>query len=517
MKLISAALLLAGTILAQTTTSKPATFELADVHASPPGTRDTDGGFMPGGRLELRGTTLLNLITIAYAVDDPYVIGGPPWLNTNRYDIIAKASGATSFESLRGALKDLLAERFKLVVREDKRDMAVFILTVAKKPVKLQLAADPEAPPHTARVDGDPAVTNHVKCLSFTMAKLGELLAESARNYVTHPVVDETGLTGAFDFQLDWMGIGFYRQAKANPDGPRPVGAFEAVDKLGLHLEEGKRAMPVVLVESANATPTPNKEGVVSKIPTFPTEFEVAEVRPARPFTPPPGRGGAAASGRVGDFRVQNGRIEILSATLKALIGVAFNLEDRDMSGGPAWLDKDRFDVIAKTAPGVPFEAIRNMLKAVIVERFHLKTHTENQSLPVFVIKQGKKPNLAASDGSARSDCRIEQTDRRYYICANTTMAEFAERLPGPAGGYVHAPILDLTELKGAYDFKVYWTPVRFLQRAAAKSGEAVVNASTPVEEFTLAEALEKQLGLKLEEEKHAVPVTVVDHAEKVS
>lgn len=517
MKLFVTALLAAGAALAQTPGAKPKGFELADVHPSPPGTADSEGGLMPGGRLELRGNTLLNLITFAYGVEDSNVIGGPTWLNTNRYDIIAKAPSVADYDALRTMLQDLLTDRFKLVVRQEKRDMPVFILTVAKKPPKLQPTADANAAPHTERIDGDAAMNQRVKCIAFTMPRLGEFLAEGARNYVNHPVVDETGLTGAYDFQLEWMGINVYRQAKINPDGPRPVSAFDAVDKLGLHLEEGKRPRPVIVVESANATPTPNAAGVTSKLPTFPTEFEVAEVRPAKPFTPAGRAGNPGVLGTIGDFRIQNGRVEILSATLKGLVAVAFAVEDRNLFGGPAWADKDRFDVIAKTAPGVPFDAIQKMLQTVLIKEFKLKSHTEDRDLPVFVLKPGKKPNLKASDGTARSDCKIENTDRRYFVCQNTTMAEFAERLPSVAGAYVHPPLLDLTGLKGAYDIRVYWTPKNFLQRAAPKTGEAISDAASPVEEFTLAEALDKQLGLKLEEEKHPIAVTVMDSAEKVS
>jgi uncharacterized protein (TIGR03435 family) len=456
---------------------------------------------------------MFDLIGIAYGAEDDSVIGGPAWLNTDRFDVIAKAPAQSSFDVLEPMVKTLLAERFKLVVREENRDMPVFILTVGKKGLKLQPAADKEGKPHNERGEGDPNLNNHVKCLSYTMVDLGEYLAQGARNFVTHPVVDETHLKGAYDFQLDWMGIGVYRQAKANPDGPPAVGALDAVEKLGLHLEEGKRPRPVVVVESVNETPTPNAEGVTAKIPTFPKEFEVAEVRPAKPFTPPAGRAGAAvALSSVGSFMVQNGRVEIMSATLHGLIETSFNLDPKFLTGGPTWLDKDRFDVIAKTAPGVPWEVLQGMLKAVIIERFSLKTHTEDQPMPVYVLKAGKKPNLKPSDGTARSDCKVVQAERRWYVCENTTMAQFAERLPGVAAAYIHPPLLDLTEIKGAYDFRVYWTPKGALQKP--KEGDAA-QASTPVDEATVFEAIDKQLGLKLVEERHAVPVTVVDSAQR--
>jgi uncharacterized protein (TIGR03435 family) len=502
----SLAILLSSPMLGQSPTNPP-TFEVADVHVSPPGTRQDSGGFMPGGRVEVRGTTMLDLVSDAYGVESDKVVGGPAWLNTGRFDIIAKApSAATPEETLQVMLKTLLADRFKLVAHEDKRDMPVFILT-AKKGIKLPAAAK-EGPPSTARGEGDPALNNHMKCISYTMAALAELLPRAAANFVKHPVVDETHLEGAYDFQLDWMGIGIYQKAKANPDGPPAVGVFDALEKIGLDLEAGTRPTPVVVVDSVNQTPTPNPDGVTAKIPAFPAEFDVAEVRPAKPLSLPAGQ----QLGPLGRPIFENGRVEILSATLNGLLTLAFNVNARMLVGAPKWMDEDRFDVIAKTEPTVPFDALRGMLKALLIERFKLATHNEDQPQPVYVLEAGKKPKLKESDGTARSDCKIVNTDRRYYVCANTTMAQFAERLPSVSAAYIHPPLLDFTGLKGAYDFQLYWTPKAALSSAAGKPADV---ASTPVDEVTVFEAVDKQLGLKLEEQKHPVPVVVIDKVER--
>jgi uncharacterized protein (TIGR03435 family) len=481
-------------------------FEVADVHVSPPGTRQPDGGFMPGGRVELRGFPMLELISIAYAVDDTNVVGGPAWLNSERFDIIAKApSGVTAEDKLQAMLKELLEDRFKLVAHEGKKDLPVYILT-AKKGVKLPSAAK-EGPPSTARGEGDPALNNHLKCISYTMDAFAELLPQVAANFIKHPVVNETHLKGAFDFQVDWMGINIYRTAKANPDGPPAVGVFDAMDKLGLHLEAGTRPLPVILVDSVNETPTPNAEGVTAKIPTFPTEFDVAEVRPAKPLELRPGQN----LGPLGQANIQNGRVEIMSATLNGLLALALNVDARNLVDGPKWMEEDRFDVIAKSGAAVPFDALRAMLKKVLIERFKLVTHEEERPMPVYVLEAGKKPKLKDSDGSARSDCNIENTDRRYYVCKNTTMTQFAERLPSVSGAYIHPPLLDLTGLKGTYDFQLYWTPKAALSTAKAGTD----TASTPVDEYTVFEAVDKQLGLKLEEQKHPIQVVVIDKVER--
>jgi uncharacterized protein (TIGR03435 family) len=498
------AILLSSIALGQ---SKTPTFEVADVHLSPPGTRGEDGGFFPGGRVELHGSTMLDLISDAFEIDSDYVVGGPYWLHTDRFDIIAKAPAGTKEESLTPMLKALLVDRFHLVAHEDKKDMPVFILTV-KKGIKLPPAANPDAKPSTSRGEGDPALNNHLKCISYTMEALADLLPRAARNFFNHAVIDETHLKGAFDFQLDWMGINIYQRAKANPDGPPAIGGVEMLEKLGLHIEPGQRPTKVVVVDSVNEKPTANAEGVTAKIPDFPKEFEVAEVRPARPLQLPAGQ----VLGPLGRPIFENGRVELLSATLNGLITFALNVDARMLLGGPKWMEEDRFDVIAKTAPSVPFDALREMLSKLLVERFQLVTHSEEQPMPFWVLEAGKKPKLKESDGTARSECKIVNTDRRYYVCQNTTMAQFVQVLPTVSAAYIHAPLLDLTGIKGAYDFQLYWTPRNMLQNASVKSADA---ASTPVDEVTVFEAVDKQVGMKLEEQKHPVPVVVIDKVER--
>src|SRR5437762_5934298 len=87
----------------------PPVFDVADVHVSKPGTTDESGGFLPGGRFDLRGAPMLDLIAIAYGVQRDSVIGGPSWLDSDRFDIIARAAPSTSEASLQLMLQALLA------------------------------------------------------------------------------------------------------------------------------------------------------------------------------------------------------------------------------------------------------------------------------------------------------------------------------------------------------------------------------------------------------------------------
>jgi uncharacterized protein (TIGR03435 family) len=131
--------------------------------------------------------------------------------------------------------------------------------------------------------------------------------------------------------------------------------------------------------------------------------------------------------------------------------------------------------------------------------------------LPVFALVAGKdSPKLKASDGGARSQCDLLVADTgRSYTCRNTTMAQLAERLPDVAQAYFTLPLVDLTELKGAYDFTLTWTPKIRGPRVQ------VDQASTPAGGVTVFEAIERQLGLKVEERKYPLPLLVVDGAGK--
>lgn len=477
--------------------AKTATFEVADVHVSPAGTTPK-GGFLPG-RLDLRSATMLELISIAYNTPNERIVGGPSWLNTDRFDIIAKApSTEATPEAMQPMIQALLADRFKLVARSEKKDLQVYALVQGKK--KLQPAAKP-GEPDCPRVDGDAALL-HRACHSFKMSDLIELLPQIARLYIDHPIVDMTGLTESYDFQLDWMGKAPYLAAKANSEGPRAVSLFDAIEKIGLKLELRTQPMPVIAVESVNQKPTDNLPGVGKAIAEPPTEFEVAAIKPSKP--------GAT---ETGGFRAS--RLDLQAFTMKTLVAVAFDLDD-DRVVGPKWMETDRFDIVAKAPNNSTDESMRRMLKALLVQQFKMATHDEDQPVAVFALTQGKRAvKLKGADAATRSECKIEVGDRgRVYSCHNTTMAQLAERLPGVAAAYINRPMVDLTGLKGAYDFDLIWTPRGRLATPTASS-DGSVQASAPTADLTVFEAIDKQLGLKLAEQKHPMPVVVVDHMER--
>jgi uncharacterized protein (TIGR03435 family) len=275
--------------------------------------------------------------------------------------------------------------------------------------------------------------------------------------------------------------------------------------------------MPAIVVDSVNETPTENAPGVSKSLPPAPTEFEAASVKPNK----------SGAQMR----RIQpkaGGRIEIENIPLKMLIGLAWDM-DREQDrivGGPKWIDSDAFDIIAKTsefpqnAPP-PFDAVRVMVRSLLIERFKLATHKEEQQVTVWnfvVAKSGVK--MKEADAANRPGCKPSMGDPASsgapminYVCQNTTMAQLVEGIRNVAGGYVDHPAVDMTGLTGAYDFTIKWTPRGALTGDGKASAEGA--ASDPSGGISFFDAIEKQLGVKMETGKKSMPVLVIDHVEQ--
>jgi uncharacterized protein (TIGR03435 family) len=496
---------LCGVASAQSAT--PATaFDAADVHASPRGVKE-GGLYLHANRLELHGVTMLHLITTAYGVAEDKVFGGPNWLDTDRFEIVAKAQTPVNVQTFQPMLQALLADRFQLKIRNEDKPEPIFALVATKKVLLKEnsTAGDPEC----KRTNEDGYLT--LACQNVTMASLAERLPGAAPNYFDHPVVDKTGLTGSYNVTLKWTGRG---QIGAGDSDHPSISLFNYFEKqLGIKVEPQTRPATSLVIENVNETPTPNPAGTAEKLPPPVTEFEVIEIHASKPDTQP-------------NAEMKNGRLTALGLTMKDLIGFAYNLDDYMLPGVEKWLDTDRFDIIGKTDPTVTDGTLQAMLRTLLAERFHLKSHFEDQPVAVWALTAPKgKAKLKEASGEEHAGCVRTPKDGAFtYSCHNTTMAQFADKLPnvGGAAGYLtEHPMVDLTGLKGSYDFDITWSPpARFRGRGGQGDsgglpiGGAVI-ASAPIEGLTIFEAIEKQLGLKLSVEKHSMPVVVIDHVDR--
>lgn len=511
--------------------SAPANFEIADVHPSP-STRypENDGAFLLNGRYIVRQATMVDLITTAYGLNDSsYVHGGPSWLEWDRWDVIGKVPPGTNEAAAKQMLKSLLAERFGLVIHTGSAPMPAFALTAPNAKGKLkesdgtgdagcrgkqQAGSTPSAIPQI-----------QVTCHNVTMEQFADQVHMMAGAYLTSPVVDSTGLKGAYDFDLTWTA----RQllARAGSDG---ISIFDAVDKqLGLKLTLQTAPRPVQIVDSVKETPTPNAPDLAKKMPPLPpAQFEVATIKPSAPNEQIAGR-------------IQGDVVDVHGFPLKELIYLAWNLDENDsgeLVGAPKGLDAEKVDVQAKVAsedmatgsgqlrPAVPFEDIQAMIRALLIDRYEMKVHMEEQPVDAYELL-AVKPKMTPADPKSRTNCHIgpgpDGNDPRLthpimnmlLSCQNVTMAQAVEEFPQFANYYLYYPPVDKTGLKGGWDFTLNWSSgdhMTGFNPGGGAPGTQNETAADPNGAVSFYDAVSKELGLKLVKVKHPEPVLVIEH-----
>ncbi|HTA42689.1 MAG TPA: TIGR03435 family protein [Bryobacteraceae bacterium] len=493
------------------------TFESADVHTSPPSTNpNMHGGALRGGRYEVHMATMVDLIGAAYGLESDKVLGGPRWLDWDRFDVLAKAPPGIKQETLGTMLQNLLADRFKLEVHKDTKPMPAFVMTAGKGKPKMKQASGP-GEPNCKDVPQNPAPGTvpyqMISCHDVTMAVLADVLqGYGGGTYFADPVVDQTGLEGAWDFELKWTPRN--RLAQAGADA---ITLFDAVDKqLGLKLEARKTPQPVLIVDSVNETPSANEPGVAAKIPPPPpAEFEVATIKLSAPD----------ARGQNG--RMQNGRLDLQNFNLRQLIQLGWDMGNNDemVVGLPKSADSIHYDVAAKVATSAPanardfdFDTLRLMLQQLVTERFSVKAHMEERPVSAYTMTATKQLKLQKADPQNRTNCKsgagTNAMLNRLITCTNMSTTQFAVVLQNLAGGYVRAPIKDATGIDGYWDFSVNFSGVNLLP-GARFDPNANSETADPNGSLSLPEALQKQLGLRLEMGKRQLPVLVIDHVEE--
>jgi uncharacterized protein (TIGR03435 family) len=547
--------LLAGAVLALAADALQ--FEIADVHASPKSTGMMGQFFrttpVRADRYEVKNATMVDLIAIAYSFDREKILGGPNWLEMDRYDVVGKVPADAVPDSQKGMLQSLLAERFKLVTHKDTKPLPTYALVVGRKPLLKEADGSGDTGCHPQASNGPsadgtpvmrlatvgptgaattfslgPGMVIQFNCRNMTMAAFAEglrgMLGAGAA-LGSNNVLDQTGLEGRWNFDVRWSLMAMGPMMANNGDR---ITLFEAIEKqLGLKLEQRQIPTPVLVVDSVERKPTENPPGVAQALPPIvpPTEFEVANVKTADP------------GGRGGPFRMQpGGRLTASGTPMRILLIRAFNSFNMDqLAGMPSWVDSERYDITAKApsqgpaAPELDLDSMAPMLLALLKDRFKLAYHTEDRPLPAYTLVAAK-PKMKKADPAERTSCKTPPPapgappGARQLVCQNVTMAEFAERLQGMSQE-LNWPVLDGTGLEGSWDLSLTFTqtfPGMMMVNGGPRGGDAappggggMAMPSDPVGGVTIFEAVEKQLGLKLEMRKRALPVYVIDHLEQ--
>jgi uncharacterized protein (TIGR03435 family) len=227
----------------------PLTFEVATIKPSVPGASGK-GITIRGREIVTYNTSLNDLITLAYDLHPKQLVGATPWMD-DKYDITGKpeATGVPNIQQIRGMLKALLAERFKLAFHLDKKELSVYAVTVAKTGSKIKPSAS--AP---TSIPG--LIYRKLGLLNVVNATMAEFASVMQTTAMDRPVVDQTGLAGRFDFTLEWTpdetqfaSMGVRIPSPTNEPG-QPPGLFTAIqEQLGLRMDATKAPADAFVID----------------------------------------------------------------------------------------------------------------------------------------------------------------------------------------------------------------------------------------------------------------------------
>jgi uncharacterized protein (TIGR03435 family) len=269
-------------------------------------------------------------------------------------------------------------------------------------------------------------------------------------------------------------------------------------------------ALLLSLVTPARSQAPPPTGNASTKLPAY----ELAAIKPSKP-----GIGSRILFTADG--------VTATRFTLKAMIKMAYRINDDQITGGPKWIDSDTYDLEAKVDSSEVAEFSKldenqrsQMFQNLLTERFRLGIHRETRDLPVYVLtiaKNGPKVQEAkpgdtypdgfkGPDGKPFGHAGPMSWGNGRLTGQGIPLAQMAAALSQQLGRTVQ----DRTELKGNYDIKLEWTPDE-PQRPQPGPENALATDSPSPSLFT---AIQEQLGLKLESRKAPVEILVIDHAE---
>ncbi len=246
----------------QASTSARPKFDAFEVATVKPVNFDAKGGryiTMQGtSRFVEKAYTLKLLIAAAYDLNPRTILGGPGWMDSDHYDILAVTPGAVrpTHDEQMSMLRNLLAERFSLTFHREQKEFSIYVLEVAKSGPKLKASsAAAEDPPALISTVFEQHI--HLPARNASMRDFVSLLQ---RAVLDRPVVDKTGLSGKYDFDLDWA------PDETQFGGDVPVASTEAPaaplflamqDQLGLKLTATRGPVDALVVDKAEQ-PTAN-------------------------------------------------------------------------------------------------------------------------------------------------------------------------------------------------------------------------------------------------------------------
>jgi uncharacterized protein (TIGR03435 family) len=236
--------------------------------------------------------------------------------------------------------------------------------------------------------------------------------------------------------------------------------------------------------------------------------------------------------------RIDGAQVRLVGLTMRDLLSSAYRVKLYQLNG-PEWIQTERYDINAKLPAGVSPERLPEMLQTLLAERFGLKVHREKKEMPVYAMLVGKPPlrlkeqvvdpnapppkSVEVSGTGSAAGISVNLGNGASYTFAGGKLA--ATRVTAPTIAavlerFTDRPVMDLTELKGTYDFDVQFSPEEtqtLMIRAAVAAGvqlppqalRLLDGGGNPIESGA------EQLGLKIDGRRMPVDVIVIDQIQK--
>jgi uncharacterized protein (TIGR03435 family) len=253
---VSLLALAAASLFAQTAATRPAfdSFEVATIKLADPDSRARFIRMQSANRFYATGFTLNALVAAAYSLTPRAISGGAAWTDTDRYDILASTPGdlQPNLDEQMTMLRKLLADRFQLTFHREPKELPVYALTVAKGGPKLK---ESTAPPgelpyliNTIYPEEKGGVHALLPARNATMAQFTAMLQ---RGVLDRMVLDKTGLTGTYDFELEWTPdeSQFGGQLPRSVESTRPSLFTAMQEQLALKLEATKGLVAALVID----------------------------------------------------------------------------------------------------------------------------------------------------------------------------------------------------------------------------------------------------------------------------
>jgi uncharacterized protein (TIGR03435 family) len=268
---------------------------------------------------------------------------------------------------------------------------------------------------------------------------------------------------------------------------------------------QGGNSLPLVFERT-----TPETEWTIPapppKIPPMAADanpsFEVSTIKPTKPDE------------QRKLLTIRGTEMVVVNFSLNELIKFAYNVQDKQIDGGPDWMATDRWDINAKPdTPGMPnVDQMKSMVKKMLADRFALKFHQDQREMAAYVLTVGKDgPKMTKGDPDGLPGLFFGPIGTLHV--QNATMPDFSGLMQSAV---LDRPVLDKTGLDGRWNFILKWTPdeSQFVGMGVKIPPPSADDPNAPPPLFT---AIQEQLDLKLEAQKTQVPVLAIDHVDHPS